>query len=51
VSSVTVVNKYILSKSSQLQAYTNKVSALGKPAILKVELKKSNKPRNMYYRD
>jgi len=41
----------VLIKSSQLQAYTNKVSSLGQPAILKVELKKSNKPQNMYYRD
>jgi hypothetical protein len=29
----------------------NKVSNHGKPAILKVELKKSNKAQNMYYRD
>ncbi len=41
----------VLKKSSQLQEYTNKISNIGKPAILKVELKKSNKPRNMYYRD
>jgi hypothetical protein len=41
----------VLKKSSQLQEYTNKVSNLGKPAILKIELKKSNKTRNMYYRD
>jgi len=41
----------VLKKASQLQEYTNKVSKLGRPAILKVELKKSNKPRNMYYRD
>jgi hypothetical protein len=27
------------------------MSDLGKPAILKVELKKSNKAHNMYYRD
>ena len=41
----------VLKKSSQLQSYTKKMSDLGKPAILKVELKKSNKARNMYYRD
>ncbi|PKI12634.1 hypothetical protein [Colwellia sp. 12G3] len=41
----------VLKKSSQLKEYTNKVSNLGQPAILKVELKKSNKVRNMYYRD
>lgn len=41
----------VLKKSSQLKEYTKKISNLGKPAILKVELKKSNKPRNMYYRD
>ena len=41
----------VLKKSSQLKAYTNKVSSLGQPAILKVELKKSNKAQNMYYRD
>jgi hypothetical protein len=41
----------VLKKSSQLKEYTNKISNIGKPAILKVELKKSNKVRNMYYRD
>jgi hypothetical protein len=41
----------VLKKSSQLQQYMNKVSNHGKPAILKVELKKSNKAQNMYYRD
>jgi hypothetical protein len=41
----------ILKKSSQLQEYTNKVSSHGKPAILKVELKRSDKVQNMYYRD
>ena len=41
----------VLKKSSQLKEYTNKVSKLGKPAILKIELKKSNKAQNMYYRD
>lgn len=41
----------VLKKSSQLQAYTKKVSSLGQPAILKVELKKSNKTQSMYYRD
>lgn len=41
----------VLKKSSKLQEYTSKVSNLGQPAILKIELKKSNKPRNMYYRD
>ena len=41
----------VLKKSSQLQSYTKKMSDLGKPAILKVELKKSNKARNMYFRD
>ena len=41
----------VLKKSSQLQEYTNKVSSHGKPAILKVELKKSDKVQNMYYRD
>jgi hypothetical protein len=41
----------VLKKSAQLQEYTNKVSNLGQPAILKIELKKSNKVRNMYYRD
>lgn len=41
----------VLKKSSQLQSYTNKIANLGKPAILKVELKKSNKAQNMYYRD
>ncbi len=41
----------VLKKSSQLQQYMKKVSNHGKPAILKVELKKSNKAQNMYYRD
>jgi len=41
----------VLKKSSQLQEYTNKVSSHGKPAILKVELKRSDKVQNMYYRD
>jgi len=41
----------VLKKSSQLQEYMNKASNLGQPAVLKVELKKSNKARNMYYRD
>jgi hypothetical protein len=41
----------VLKKASQLQEYTNKVSSHGKPAILKVELKKSDKVQNMYYRD
>ncbi len=41
----------VLKKSSQLQQYMNKVSNYGKPAILKVELKKSSKAQNMYYRD
>ena len=41
----------VLKKSSQLQKYMNKASSLGQPAILKVELKKSSKARNMYYRD
>ncbi len=41
----------VLKKSSQLQEYTNKISNLGQPAILKVELKKSSKAQNMYYRD
>ncbi len=41
----------VLKKSSQLQEYTNKVSKQGQPAILKVELKKSDKVQNMYYRD
>jgi len=41
----------VLKKSSQLQEYMNKASNLGQPAVLKVELKKSNKTRNMYYRD
>ncbi len=41
----------VLKKSSQLQEYTNKVTDIGQPAILKVELKKSSKVRNMYYRD
>jgi hypothetical protein len=41
----------VLKKSNQLKEYTNKVSSHGKPAILKVELKKSDKVQNMYYRD
>ena len=41
----------VLKKSSQLQKYMNKISTHGQPAILKVELKKSNKTQNMYYRD
>jgi len=41
----------VLKKSAQLQEYTNMVSNLGKPAVLKVELKKSSKARDMYYRD
>ncbi|MDP7591289.1 MAG: hypothetical protein QF552_01055 [Litorilituus sp.] len=41
----------VLKKSSQLKQYANKLFDLGQPAILKVELKKSNKVRNMYYRD
>lgn len=41
----------VLKKSSQLQEYMNKAANLGQPAVLKVELKKSNKTRNMYYRD
>jgi hypothetical protein len=41
----------VLKKSAQLQQYTNKVSTHGKPAILKVELKESDKVQNMYYRD
>ena len=41
----------VLKKSSQLQEYTNKVASLGQPAILKIELKKSNKAQNMHYRD
>ncbi|ALO34189.1 hypothetical protein CMT41_05170 [Colwellia sp. MT41] len=41
----------VLKKSSQLQAYTNKLSNLGQPAILKIELKRSNKTQNMHYRD
>jgi len=41
----------VLKKSSKLQEYTNKVSNHGKPAILKVELKKRDKVQNMYYRD
>ncbi|MFT5756464.1 MAG: hypothetical protein ACI9LM_001181 [Alteromonadaceae bacterium] len=41
----------VLKKSSQLKKYTDKVFDLGQPAILKIELKKSNKARNMYYRD
>ena len=41
----------VLKKASELQEYTNKVSSHGKPAILKVELKKSDKVQNMYYRD
>ena len=41
----------VLKKSAQLKTYTNKVVNLGQPAILKVELKQSNKARNMYFRD
>lgn len=41
----------VLKKSAQLHRYMNKASVLGQPAVLKVELKKSNKARNMYYRD
>ena len=41
----------VLQKSAQLQEYTKMVSNLGKPAVLKVELKKSNTARDMYYRD
>jgi len=41
----------VLKKASQLQEYTNKISKHGQPAILKVELKKSDKVKNMYYRD
>jgi hypothetical protein len=41
----------VLKKASQLQQYMNKISDHGKPAILKVELKKTNKVQNMYYRD
>ena len=41
----------VLKKSAQLHRYMNKASNLGQPAVLKVELKKSNKARNMYYRD
>ncbi|MBA6357001.1 MULTISPECIES: hypothetical protein [unclassified Colwellia] len=41
----------VLKKSAQLKEYTQKVSNHGKPAILKVELKKSDKVQNMYYRD
>ena len=41
----------VLKKSSQLKEYTKKVSSLGQPAILKIELKKSSKAHNMYYRD
>jgi len=41
----------VLKKSSQLQQYMNKVSSHGQPAILKVELKKTNKAQNMHYRD
>ncbi len=41
----------VLKKSEQLQKYMNKAVRLGQPAILKVELKKSSKARNMYYRD
>ena len=40
-----------LKKSSELQSYTKKATNLGQPAILKIELKKSNEVRNMYYRD
>jgi hypothetical protein len=41
----------VLKKSSQLKEYTAKISNHGQPAILKVELKKSDKVQNMYYRD
>jgi len=41
----------VLKKASKLQEYTNKVTTHGKPAILKVELKESDKVQNMYYRD
>jgi len=41
----------VLKKSSQLQQYMNKVSSHGQPAILKVELKKTNKAQDMHYRD
>jgi len=41
----------VLKKSAQLQQYMNKVSSHGQPAILKVELKKTNKTQNMHYRD
>jgi hypothetical protein len=41
----------VLKKSAQLQLYMNKVSSHGQPAILKVELKKTNKTQNMHYRD
>ncbi|KGJ96843.1 PilZ domain-containing protein [Colwellia psychrerythraea] len=41
----------VLKKSSQLQQYMKKVSNHGQPAILKIELKKSSKTQNMYYRD
>lgn len=41
----------VLKKSAQLQLYMNKVSSHGQPAILKVELKKTNKAQNMHYRD
>ena len=41
----------VLKKSAQLQQYMNKVSSHGQPAILKVELKKTNKAKNMHYRD
>ncbi|RHW77777.1 hypothetical protein [Colwellia sp. RSH04] len=41
----------VLKKAAQLKEYTNKVSKHGQPAILKIELKKSDKVKNMYYRD
>lgn len=41
----------VLKKSNQLKEYTQKVSNLGQPAVLKIELKKSNKTQNMHYRD
>lgn len=41
----------VLKKSAKLKEYTKKVSTLGQPAILKVELKRSGKTKDMYYRD
>jgi len=41
----------VLKKSAQLKEYTDKVSSHGNPAILKVELKRSDKVQNMHYRD